>query len=282
MQLNPRYDSSPVIVLDSPPGAIAEPVVRQRRRLLDTVRSFSAEQWAHPSRCAHWSTRDVIAHLDTTNGFWSLAVAAGQRGEPTRMLATFDPVTSPDQLVASTRELGNDEVFAQFEASTNRLLTLIDTLDDEAWALPAEAPPGHLAISAVLHHALWDSWIHERDILIPLTATPNVEADELAACLRYGAALGPALAVNNGDTTHGCFTVATTDPEIAFEVTIGDQVQVHTMPSDGARASGRTPDLELTGPAVDLLEAFSVRAPFPQVRDDQTWLLTGLVQTFTA
>ncbi|HXH56539.1 maleylpyruvate isomerase N-terminal domain-containing protein [Iamia sp.] len=282
MQLTPRYDTDPVIVLDGPPGAIAEPAIRQRRRLLDTVRGFDSEQWARPSRCEGWSNRDVIAHLDTTNGFWSFAIDAGRRGEPTRFLATFDPVTSPAHLVADAQDLSDDEVFARFESSTTDLIDLLTVLDSEAWTLPAEAPPSHLATTALVHHALWDSWVRERDILLPLGTTPGVEADEVAACLRYAAALGPAFAANDGATTTGTLAVVTTDPEVAFEVTIAHQVHVRSVRPHGTGRDGPTPYLVLTGPAVDLLEAFSIRGPFPPVRDDQARMLSGLARAFDA
>lgn len=49
--------------------------------------------------------------------------------------------------------------------SPNDLLGSLEAVD---WEALAEAPPGHITVSAVTHHALWDSWIHERDVLLPL------------------------------------------------------------------------------------------------------------------
>src|SRR3954454_14509808 len=99
MLLRPRYGTDPVIVLDGDPAAIAEPAIRQRRRLSRLVAEFDDEQWAHPSRCAGWASRDVILHLDSTNNFWTFSIDQGRRGRPTSFLATFDPVASPVQLV---------------------------------------------------------------------------------------------------------------------------------------------------------------------------------------
>ena len=280
MKLNPRYDADPVIVLDGPPGAIAEPFTRQRRRLLDTVRGFDAAQWARPSRCAGWSNRDVIAHLDTTNAFWTLSIEAGRRGTPTRYLASFDPVIAPAQLVAETRHLDGEEVVANFEASTTKLIDLVHSLDDQAWTRPAEAPPGHVSTSALAHHALWDSWVHERDILVPFGAPPPEETDEIAACLRYAAALGPAFAVDAGVAATGTLAVVTTHPDVAFDVDIGRQIRVRSLPINAPGRERPSADLVLVGPAVDLLEAFSVRAAFPPVRDDQAWMIAGLARTF--
>ena len=50
----------------------------------------------------------------------------------------------------------------------------------------------------VAHHALWDCWVHERDIVLPLGLPTAIEPDEVRACLRYAAALSPAFAISSG------------------------------------------------------------------------------------
>ncbi len=276
MQLTPRYGAQPVITLDGPPAAIAGPLIRQRRRLATALASFTDEQWSHPSRCAGWSNRDVIVHLDSTNTFWSMSIAAGVHGEPTRFLATFDPVASPAQLVAGSGDVSTGEVLARFVASTDALVGLCSSLDHAGWSAAAEAPPGHVSVSAVAHHALWDSWVHERDVLVPLGLAPEPEADEVAACLRYVAALGPALALNRGAAGSGVLAIDATGPDVVVVVDIGDQVVVRA----GA-AGAPTAELRLAGDAVELLEALSVRRPLSQlIPAESAWMLRGLSDTF--
>lgn len=273
MQLTPRYGADPVIVLDGSPGAIVGPAIRQRSRLATTVASFTDEQWAHPSRCDGWSSRDVIAHLHVTNTFWQFAIAAGLRGEPTQLLADFDPATTPAELVAEGGGLSAGEVLEGFMASTASLVKLWGSLDDDDWTTLAEAPPGHVSVSALTHHALWDSWVHERDVLLPLGLAPDEEADEITSCLRYVAALGPAFGLNHGAADSGVLAVEVTEPDVAFVVEIGDRVVVHT--GDGPA------DLRLTGDAVDLLEALSIRTPLRQsVPASTAWMLGGVAQAF--
>ena len=276
MQLTPRYGAQPVITLDGPPAAIAGPLIRQRRRLATALASFTDEQWSHPSRCAGWSNRDVIVHLDSTNTFWSMSIAAGVHGEPTRFLATFDPVASPAQLVAGSGDVSTGEVLARFVASTDALVGLCSSLDHAGWSAAAEAPPGHVSVSAVAHHALWDSWVHERDVLVPLGLAPEPEADEVAACLRYVAALGPALALNRGAAGSGVLAIDATGPDVVVVVDIGEEVVVRA----GA-AGAPTAELRLAGDAVELLEALSVRRPLTQlIPADSVWMLRGLSDTF--
>lgn len=273
MQLRPAYGTEPVIVLGGEPSAIAEPAIRQRRRLATALSELSEDQWANPSRCEGWTSRDVIVHLESTNGFWAYTIAAGRGGERTELLATFDPVASPAELVTASQDLTTAEVVDRFVASNDALVDLWQALADDDWSDLAEAPPGHLSISAVTHHAIWDSWIHERDIMLPLGIAPDEEPDEIAACLRYAGALGPAIAVNLGDERRGTVAVDATDPEVSFAVAIGDRVEIIPVPDDV--------DLTLRGDAVHLLEAFSRRVPLDQqIPDDRAWMLGGLSEIF--
>jgi uncharacterized protein (TIGR03083 family) len=273
MQLTPRYGTNPIITLDGAPSDILVPLTRQRQRFANALASFTDEQWDHPSRCAGWSNRDVVVHVDSTNSFWAFSIAAGLRGEPTTFLATFDPVQSPAQLVAGSQQLSSREVLAKFVASTTAFTAALESLSDADWSVLAEAPPGHISISAVAHHALWDSWVHERDVLLPLGIAPEEEADEIAAALRYGAALAPGFAVSRGASDRGTLAVATTAPHTAFVVEVTDQVHV--------RAGSATADLTLTGDAVELLEAFSIRTPLAQVVPANCkWMIDGLARIF--
>ena len=273
MQLRPRYGTDPVITLDGWPSDILGPVMRQRRRLARTLASFDEQQWANPSRCAGWSSRDVIVHLDSTNTFWAFSIAAGLSGKPTQFLATFDPVASPAQMVADSNITTTTEVLARFSASTEALLAALEALDADGWNTLAEAPPGHISVSALAHHALWDSWVHERDIMLPLGFTPDLEGDEIAACLRYAAALGPALAIINGAASTGILAVTVDDPGCDFVVDIGQRAAVRGAAGDAT--------LTLTGDAVQLVEALSIRTQLAQaIPPESRWMVMGLAEVF--
>ena len=273
MQLNPHYGTEPVLVLAGDPTAILEPTVRQRRRLAATVGGFTEAEWTHPSRCEGWSSRDVIVHLDSTNFFWTQSIAAGLRGEPSRFLATFDPVTTPAASVARSHEMSSAEVLDRFVASTNTLTELLESLQPDDWTRLAESPPGHVTIDAVAHHALWDAWVHERDIVLPLALAPIVEIDEVTACLRYVAALGPILALGRGMDERGRLAIHATEPTVDVLVDIRE----HVVVTDEAGAA----DLTLEGPAADLVDALSVRRPLDQaVADAVAWMIDGLATTF--
>lgn len=286
MQLTPRYGGPPLLEVDASLGDPSVPTLRQRRRMVEDLAAFTSEQWATPSRCEGWTVQDVVSHLVSVNQFWAMSITAGRGGTPTRFLATFDPVASPPQLVERMRGLGPDEVLAQFATSVDAMAAALDGLgdDDAGLAALAESPPGHVPISAVLLHALWDSWIHERDILLPLGGTQAREDDEIVSCLAYAAAVGPAFGAATGSTRAGTLVIAATDPDatVAIDVSTSVTVRVRVRVGEGERPDEGP---RLTGRAVDLTDALSFRAPFPDgakdhLPPDDHWLLAGLDEVF--
>ncbi len=139
--------------------------------------------------------------------------------------------------------------------------------------------------AAVAQHALWDCWIHERDIALPLGATPPVEPDEVGSGLRYAAALSAAFALTSGRGPDGAagggstrvYAVETdeTDETLSgFVLEVGESVDVR----DGAAPPGAPC---LRGDAVTLLEGLSLRVPLPASAPAE-WLelLRGLATAF--
>jgi uncharacterized protein (TIGR03083 family) len=273
MQLTPRYEGAPVLAFDPAPGDPSIPLLRQRRRLGAMLATLDDSQWAAPSRCAGWTCRDVVRHLVTVNSFWMASVEAGRRGEPTRYLTDFDPVATSAQLVGAARDGTTAELLGSYLATTDALATAFAGLDGDGWELLAEAPPGHVSLAAVALHALWDGWVHERDIALPLGLDVVVEPDEVAGSLRYVVGLGPALLATTGSERTGVFAVRAVDPDVDLVVDVGTQVVVR----DGRLDGGTT---TLTGGGADLLESFSLRSAPPTLPDPEAWMLAGLARAF--
>jgi hypothetical protein len=216
--------------------------------------------------------QDVVAHLIGTNQFWTISIASGLNGTPTRFLATFDPVATPPQMIDPMRAMSSADVLARYVESTNELAAVVTGVDGDGWSTICEAPPGHVALTAVALHALWDAWTHERDIAIPLGITPVVLDDEVRACLLYAAGLGPAFLATYGSTRRGALTVAVRDPDVAFVVDVGPEVVVREGRADGP---------QLAGDAVAVLEGLTYRAPLAhELGPDDVWLLRGLGDVF--
>lgn len=280
MLLTPRYDGPAVLRFTGPIPDLSVPLLRQRRRLAHILSDLPDAQWARASRCESWSVRDVVAHLIDTDRFWVAAVTAALAGTPTRFLAAFDPVVTPALLVERMQDLAPAEVLASYAAGVEALAEVLSGLDETQWSVPAEAPPGHVPLHAMTRHALWDAWVHERDIVLPLGLVPVEEPDEMRACLQYVAALGPALVADDGSTRVGTLVFEGVEPPARVVVAVDETVVVSDQepPAGAVRISGRT---------VDLIEALSLRVPFPDGAADRVaagdrWLLSGLARAFDA
>jgi len=277
VQISPRYDASPPICFDGDPAAVATPLLRQRERLAQALSALGPEQWTAQSRCAEWRVQDVVAHLTGTNQFWLASFTAAMAGTPTRFLAGFDPKATPAAMVSAVRDERPADVLAHYTDTAVALAALVETITADGWRSIAESPAGHVSLSAAAHHALWDGWVHERDILLPLDVEPPEEPDEIVASLRAAVALSPALALQTSPARTGTIVVDVTDPDAGITVIVDGDVRVtECSPGEALRDA-----LVLTGDAVDVLEALSVRVPWRQaIPDEHAWMLAGLTDVF--
>lgn len=272
MEITPEYDR-PLVTFDGS-LSVGPPLIHQRLRFLDVLRGLSDDQWAAPSRCEGWRVQDVVAHLVTVDRFWHASIANGIAGTPTRFLVGFDPKATPAALVDAARDKSHAETLDEICASSTALCDLVAGLSDDAWSVAAESPLGHISVAGVAHHALWDAWVHERDVVLPLGLIPVEEGDEVLACLRQAAAINAAFAVMAGDANPTTLVLESTDPDAHIVITVDGAVHVD------ATDTSRDP-VVLRGRAVDLVEMLSTRVPFEQsVAPDKQWLLSGLADVF--
>ena len=134
------------------------------------------------------------------------------------------------------------------------MLDAVEALDDAGWAAVGEAPPGHVPLTLVADHALWDCWVHERDIVLPLGRPPVEDPGEVLTCLRYAAALGQAFEVGQGGGPGGIAVLEVTDPDARIVVSRQRRPGPRAR-RRGARATRPAARL----PAVPLLEMLSRR-----------------------
>jgi uncharacterized protein (TIGR03083 family) len=276
MRLTPRYDGPSILSVDGHPNDQLLPLTRQRRRMYAMLAELTDEEWLMASRCAGWTMRDVAAHLVSVNVFWRSSVVAGLAGAPTRVLTGFDPATTPPLLVDRMSSLSHQEVLDELVSTTEALVGVVAELTDDEWSTEVESPAGHVPIRLLAQHALWDSWVHERDVAVPLEITTAVETDELTSCLRYAAAVSPVLGIGLGGSRPGVFAVEATNPGIRFVLEVGETVSVRDE-----TASATVPCLR--GDAVALTEALSLRTPMPASTPiEWSQLVTGLATAFDA
>ncbi len=163
---------------------VIEAFATQRARLVRLCRSFSDDEWRAQSRCASWTVHEVVRHLvDPTDRIARIA-----RGEPTGD-TEFDPRTTPGRWLEETAGLTTAETADALVASTESELAAFDdlTLADSDRALPGPYGPIHWTTFAL--HVFWDSWLHERDVALPLGCAQDATANENTLAALYGITL---------------------------------------------------------------------------------------------
>jgi uncharacterized protein (TIGR03083 family) len=273
MEIDPRYEGPPIVTVEGD-GNCAAALLRQRQRLAATLESLSDDEWAAPSRCEDWTVQDVATHLVTVNGFWRYSILSGLAGEPTRLLVGFDPKATPAALVEAAGALPPAETLAQLIASSEALCEVVEGLDEAGWQTVAETPVGLISVRLLALHALWDCWVHERDIALPLGRPVLEEPDEVMGGLQYVAGLGPAFVLASGRATPATLVLETTEPDGRVVVEVGERITIHDRPV-------ADPSLVVQGRAVDLVEQLSARAPLAAaVPDQHRWLVASLAAVF--
>ncbi len=179
-------------------------------------------------------------------------------------------------MVDAERGKSPAQTLVEIDRSSSALCDLVADLPDSAWSMLAESPAGHVSVAAVVQHALWDAWVHERDVVLPLGLTPVEEDDEVLASLQYAAAVNAGFGLMAGIAVPATLLLEVTDPTARIAVTVGDAVHttslVEDVPADAVVLAGR---------AVDLTEMLSTRLPLDQpVPADKRWLVSGLAEMF--
>ena len=218
-----------------------------RERLRRWLRDLPGASWDRPTRCRAWDVSGLVQHLISGSQFLGYTLHQARKGEPTRLLATFDPQATPAAAAAAFFDLGPAELCAALEEVDGRVQAEIDAFGEDDWGLPAEAPPGRVPAYVSVNHFLFDSWVHERDLMVPAGESPAVDPREAAAVTSYVVALaGIAQAVDAVAPAPASFDAALTDPRLDLAVRAsGPGVEVTFVDSlgDAPRVEGTVSDL---------------------------------------
>jgi uncharacterized protein (TIGR03083 family) len=250
------------------PDAVAglEPWRRHRARFTDALRALPDDDWQAPTRCTEWRVREVVGHMVTVDAYWVFALGAARSEQPpARFLEHFDPSRGTDAQVAALQDVAPAELFDRFATGALAFATLVESFTSEDWTRLGESPLGHLPARVLFGHAFWDSWLHERDIFVPLGRAPRAEPDELLTvttfCLLFAGLEGGLL----GDP-------AATGPALREPVDV--RVRFDELPDTalrivydtGAHVELADPaDATAVGSAVTLVEAFTGRRPLAEL-----------------
>ena len=265
--LRQYYGTRAPMTVSGGPDDVVVPWRRHRERFSAELAGLDESEWYVESRCDGWDMRQVVNHLSTADAFWMASLLGATTATPTTFLDDFDPDSTPGEVIASIADDDPETVLTRFEEATVAFIGTVDMLEAEHWSETAESPVGHVTARLALGHALWDSWLHERDILIPLGRKPELHADEVLVATWYSLAIGGlqgGLVDDWGPADTGPEAPVEASlrfgdlPEVTLEIRVTDRAEVSIIAADAPGAGA-------AGSAVALVEAFTGREPIGDI-----------------
>jgi uncharacterized protein (TIGR03083 family) len=163
----------------------------QRRRFVTVLQGFGADDWAARTRCADWSAHEVVRHLCDANG---IGIAVGPEDGTLDITGGFDPRTSPRGWLAASAGESPSATLDRFVATTSELLALARNRLAQGCGFVVRMPYGPMDWTVLMLHAFWDSWIHERDVLLARGEEHPTDGDATAYATAYGLFIAAAVA----------------------------------------------------------------------------------------
>jgi uncharacterized protein (TIGR03083 family) len=217
------------------PGHVLDVFGGQRQRFLAVLRGFGPGDWAAPTRCAAWSAQDVVRHLCDAN---TKAIAIGPDDRTLDRAAGFDPRITPRQWLAASAGEPPDATLSRFVATTGERLALDRARLARGSRFDVRLPYGTVDWTVRVLHGFWDSWLHERDVLLARGLEHPTEGDAIAYATAYGLFIAATVAAALGDPVQDKLTLGG-DGGGVFDLDGPDGVTltVTRMPAEGPPAA---------------------------------------------
>jgi uncharacterized protein (TIGR03083 family) len=179
---------------DLDPGHLLGVFGKQRQRFVRVLRGFGPGDWAAPTRCTAWSAHDVVRHLCDCN-----AVAAGADDHALDLTAGFDPRITPRGWLTASAGESPGATLGRFVTTTGELFALVRDRLARRQRFDVHLPYGPMDWTVLILHAFWDSWLHERDVLLARGSQHTTEGDATVYATAYGLFIAAAVASMFGD-----------------------------------------------------------------------------------
>jgi uncharacterized protein (TIGR03083 family) len=240
---------------DLNPARLLEVFAAQRRRFAAVLQGFGPDDWAAPTRCAEWSAHDVVRHLCDCN---ALGAGVGPDDRTLDLTAGFDPRTTPRGWLAASANESPDATLSRFVATTEELLAVLRARLAQGCRFEVQLPFGPMDWTVFVLYGFWDSWLHERDVLLPRGADHPTDGDATGYAAAYGVFTAAAVASMFGDPVQDKLTLG------------GDGGGVFDLDSRGAVTLTVTRMATAGPPAAQVTDALAGRAPVAAVLGDLT------------
>jgi hypothetical protein len=155
----------------------------QQARLTRGWREFTVDQWDCATRNERWSVHETVRHVADGMEF---GAAAADGDNDLEALDGFDPRSTPDTWLAGSSGESPAATMERFDVAACRFRDALRTRlasDDDARATTVYGE-AHWTMNVA--HLLWDFWVHERDVLLPLGIEQHCPVDEERLVGLYG------------------------------------------------------------------------------------------------
>jgi uncharacterized protein (TIGR03083 family) len=213
----------------------------QRTRVRAWLDSVPDLAWSGPTRCELWDMTLLVRHLASGSQFLGYTLHKAATGSPTSLLQGFDPHQTVQAAAAMLGDMtpgAARDSMKSMDASVDGELAIVR---DAGWSAMAEAPPGQLPAHLAVSHFLFDSWVHEYDLMLPLGEKPTLDTQETEVVVRY--LVGLATIATGADVP---LDLRLTDPDLRIGLDVVDgvvMVTVGSAPSNAAAIEARAVDL---------------------------------------
>jgi uncharacterized protein (TIGR03083 family) len=238
---------------DIDPEHLLDVFGEQRQRFVAILREFSPGDWAAPTRCAEWSAHEVVRHLCDTN----MRAAAIEPDDHTLdFTGGFDPRVTPRQWLAASAGEPPGATLSRFLATTEERFSRDRARLAQGLRFDAHLPYGPVDWTVRVLHGFWDSWLHERDVLLARGADHPTDGDATAYATAYGVFIAAAVASMFGDPVQEKLTLGG-DGGGVFDLDSRDGVTLTVT-----RAASEGP------PAAEVADTLAGRSPAAAVLGD--------------
>jgi uncharacterized protein (TIGR03083 family) len=232
---------------DFDPEQLLEVFGQQRRRFAAVLRGFGPEDWAAPTRCPGWSAHEVVRHLCDGN---ARGAAAGPDDRTLDLTAGFDPRTTPSGWLTASAGEPPEATLSRFVATTEELLAVLRARLAQNRRFDVRLPYGPMDWTVFVLHGFWDSWLHERDVLLPRGTGHPADSDATGYAAAYGVFIAAAVASMFGDPVRHKLTLG------------GDGGGVFDLDSHGNAVTLTVTRVATAGPpAAQVTDALAGRGP---------------------
>jgi uncharacterized protein (TIGR03083 family) len=166
----------------------------QRRRFVEVLRQFSPDDWAAPTRCHEWSAQDVVRHICDITAY------VPSVGDHTFDLAAgFDPRITPREWLSVSVGEEPADTLTRLTTRTEEMIALARGWLRAGNRFDVWLPFGPVDWTVLMLHLFWDSWIHERDVLLARGAEHPTTDEATGYAIAYGLFTAAAVAAMFGE-----------------------------------------------------------------------------------